>query len=273
MSSFILQQVLVEDLSDRQHPVTFRDELVTHARSTFRHTGVGILPVIDRFRRIVGILRREDVFLLSSTRAVAYVREFMREPVYIAQSTDTVLKACREMLQVGEWEVPVAPLPLKTYLGVLSFKRVVRYIYDLEPRILKETPALEIATCEDIIMCKPDERVDAIWRRTIEKRLSGIPVVDAKRRLIGFVTQTDLLRRGVVRPRFESWERPRITKVENIMTKDVKWVSKKATLYEVVKLMVEQKVSRVPILDQRKRLVGIVDLEDIVRLFVETRRR
>jgi CBS-domain-containing membrane protein len=115
----------------------------------------------------------------------------------------------------------------------------------------------------------------------INHRISGIPIVDADRQLLGIVTEGDLLRRvetGTERrhSRWAQWLSPgsrlaaeyvkaHARRVADIMTPEVASVGQLATLGEIAELMETQRIKRVPVLHDGK-LVGIVSRADLLRV-------
>lgn len=86
-----------------------------------------------------------------------------------------------------------------------------------------------------------------------EKRISGAPVVDAHSKIIGIITEADIIskvnRDGLC--------------VVDIMSHDVIAISEETPVSEIAALLTERKIKRVPVVRDGK-LVGIVSRADIV---------
>src|SRR5215472_6191592 len=122
-------------------------------------------------------------------------------------------------------------------------------------------------------MCiSPDASITDAIRLMLERRFSGLPVVDAGGSVVGIVTEGDLLRRaetGTQRKRarwIEFLMSGRLAteyvqtsgrKVSNVMTPDVRTVTEDAPLEEIVHLMERHQINRVLVVRDGK-LVGIV---------------
>ncbi|MCX7623957.1 MAG: CBS domain-containing protein [Thermomicrobium sp.] len=116
--------------------------------------------------------------------------------------------------------------------------------------------AREIMT-SDVIAVKPDTSVDEVARLLIQHRITGVPVVDDEQRVIGIVSEFDLIaKRGRV--------------AADVMSRDVLAVSEDTPAETIADLIVQQRVRRVPVL-REGRLVGLVTRADLVRLFALTR--
>jgi CBS domain-containing protein len=111
-----------------------------------------------------------------------------------------------------------------------------------------------------------------------ERRISALPVVDEDDRMIGIVSEGDLLRRAELGTETAgSWWLLALAKdaaadyrkthgrtVSDVMTRRVVSVGPATPLREVAQLMEKHRIKRVPVLDAG-RLVGIVSRADLVR--------
>ncbi|MER7958078.1 CBS domain-containing protein [Streptomyces sp. NPDC096030] len=94
--------------------------------------------------------------------------------------------------------------------------------------------------------------------------ISGVPVVDAEDRVLGVVSESDLLAR-------------RELTADGLMTTPAITVHAEQTVADAARLMVRRGVERLPVVDEEERLVGIVTRRDLLRVFLrpdaEIRRR
>ena len=94
--------------------------------------------------------------------------------------------------------------------------------------------------------------------RIMKDRDTGVvPVVDGKK-IIGLITDRDIVVRGLAEGRDLA-----NAKVNELMTKSVRSVKEDAPLKEVLDLMGNAEVKRVPVVNSNDELVGIVSLGDI----------
>jgi CBS domain-containing protein len=132
-----------------------------------------------------------------------------------------------------------------------------------------------------VITAEPEMTVKEVAKLMINNRISGVPIVDRDRRLVGIVTEGDLLRRAETgterqRSRWSNWFAPNFqlaaeyikthaSRVADMMTRDVVSVTKLAPLGEIADLIEEKCIKRVPVLHDGK-LVGIVSRADLLRV-------
>ena len=108
----------------------------------------------------------------------------------------------------------------------------------------------------------------------LKKRISAVPVVDEAGKVIGIVTEGDLIHRAEAgTDRHDSWwirfltdeattaadyTKSHARRVEDVMTTDVVTAAPEMPLHEIATLLEERGVKRVPIVDKEGNLVGIV---------------
>jgi len=109
--------------------------------------------------------------------------------------------------------------------------------------------------------CTPDARVDEAARLMRDHDCGAIPVIEAdgSKRLVGVVTDRDIALRGVAEGRGPD------TLVGDIMTPDPRTCTPDVDVHEVETVMKQNQLRRVPIIDARGLLVGIISQADLAR--------
>jgi CBS domain-containing protein len=105
----------------------------------------------------------------------------------------------------------------------------------------------------NVITVTPLTTVKNLAKILIENHISGVPVLDRKGKLMGIVSEADLIAK-----------RGRLAK--SIMSHDVTSVTEEAPVEEIAQLLTTHRIKRVPVTREGK-LVGIVSRGDIVRAF------
>jgi CBS domain-containing protein len=112
----------------------------------------------------------------------------------------------------------------------------------------------------DVECVAPDTDVPELANKMKTLDVGFIPVCDNDR-LVGTVTDRDIVIRGIAGGKdIDS------TIAQNIMTKEVHWCYEDDDVKDVAKLMREKEVRRMLILNQDKRLVGVVSIGDISKV-------
>lgn len=103
----------------------------------------------------------------------------------------------------------------------------------------------------------PDTAVSAIAKMMRDHDIGAVPVAE-NNHLVGVVTDRDIVCRVIAENRNLTQSRAR-----DVMTKDVVYCHADEEVEDVVHLMEQKQVRRLPVLDQGKRMVGMVSLGDI----------
>jgi CBS domain-containing protein len=140
----------------------------------------------------------------------------------------------------------------------------------------------------DIITVSADDSLRDALKLMIENHVTGLPVMDRNSRCIGLITTTDVLNYqeehandepdGTTRffdPESQQWEDVPLlaftaddfdeVRVADVMTRDLIWARRDAPLQEVAQRMVDERIHRVLVMDDKLQLYGIVSAFDFVR--------
>ena len=130
-----------------------------------------------------------------------------------------------------------------------------------------------------VITVSPDHGVKHAAAIMMANRVSGLPVIDDERRLVGIISEGDLLRRtelglGAIahltgpsptdEERARAYVRANSWKVADVMTCDLVVVDAEAPVSEVASLMAHHGIKRIPVL-RGGTLIGIVSRADLLR--------
>ncbi len=136
---------------------------------------------------------------------------------------------------------------------------------------------------KDVISVKGEDTLDAVARLFVERNISGAPVVDDDNKIIGVISEGDLVfqQKPVTPPIFinifdgilqldrkDFWEeisKMAAYKVDQLMNKHVISAHEDASINDIASLMINKKVNRIPIVDADNHLVGIITRQDIIR--------
>jgi CBS domain-containing protein len=139
----------------------------------------------------------------------------------------------------------------------------------------------------DVISIAPDETIDAAIELMLSRHLSGLPVIDANGRLVGILTEGDLLRRPEIstqharsrwretflgtRGAAQNYVHSHGVHVRDVMTPDPAVVAEDTSLKEVAQLMETHAIKRLPVLRQGE-VIGVVSRADLIRALLEMHR-
>jgi CBS domain-containing protein len=108
----------------------------------------------------------------------------------------------------------------------------------------------------DVRLGQPDQTIREVAVLMMEADIGSLPIQDHDR-LVGMVTDRDIVLRAIALGLGAE------TLVREVMSEDVKYCFDDDTVAKVAANMAELKLRRLPVVDRKKRLVGIVSLSNI----------
>ncbi|MGE5454269.1 MAG: CBS domain-containing protein [Methylocystaceae bacterium] len=146
--------------------------------------------------------------------------------------------------------------------------------------------AKDIMTHE-VIMVSPEENVNSVMKMLIDNKISGVPVVDEEKHLLGVVTEKDLMIKAkelkvpfyltvfdsiiyLENPNKFKEEMKKYTgsRVKDVMTTRVVTAEEDTAVSDIVELFTEYNINRVPIV-RRGKVIGIVTRNDVLKALVK----
>jgi CBS domain-containing protein len=145
----------------------------------------------------------------------------------------------------------------------------------------------------DIVAISPDDTLRDALALMTENHVTGLPVMDGKSRCVGLITASDILNyeeehannsaeNGEAQffdPETQQWESVPFSafgleefgdvRVQDVMTRDLIWVSRETPLKDVARRMIDERVHRVLVMDKKCCLYGILSAYDFVRVVAE----
>ena len=139
----------------------------------------------------------------------------------------------------------------------------------------------------EVISASPDTTVNAIARLMATRGISGVPIVDRDERVVGMVTELDMIVRntrfdppaffqildGQIPLETPGHYRKRLQHMlgalaRDVMTEDPATIGPAADVETLAELFVKKGANPVPVLDDG-RLVGIVSRADIIKMMAQ----
>jgi len=131
----------------------------------------------------------------------------------------------------------------------------------------------------NVISTQPQAAVMQAVRIMLQKRISGLPVINESGRLVGIITEGDLLRRAETgtqkhRPRWlefllgpgrlaTEYVQTHGRKVDEVMTREPVTVTEDTPLDDVVRTMEKHRIKRVPVM-RGQELVGLISRANLL---------
>ena len=139
---------------------------------------------------------------------------------------------------------------------------------------------------KNVISVKPDASIRELAELLLDKRISGVPVVDDTGALCGIVSEGDLMRKEIapevpdelcilgaviyyngLQEYKDAFRKFSAMTAKEIMTEKVLTVKENDDVSKVAKIMLDKHIKRLPVMDGVK-LAGIVSRSDIVKMLL-----
>jgi CBS domain-containing protein len=284
-------------------PQTAVDEIVT----LLLHRGRRSLPVVDEERHVLGIITDGDLLRRAGLSARLDLQEelseqqlqkqvtalqeedktaadIMTQAVVTVQASDTVRQPMDIMVERRLKRLPVVDEE-KRLVGWISRVDVLR---SLEYHHLPEEPAprpeksssVSELMYRDVPAIRPDANLEEIIQMLERGRYRRAVVVDDAGRVVGIITDGDLLRRSrwgqhpglLARVRSLITGQPAREKLPeteetaaDLMSSPVVTIREDTPLVEALGLMLEHQCKRLPVVDENRRLVGLLGRARLLR--------
>jgi CBS domain-containing membrane protein len=168
---------------------------------------------------------------------------------------------------------------IKGYVDITVEDLMKIYTLALEKarvRLAQKIPVSAVMTT-NVVTVRPDANVHEVTGLLAENKISGLPVVDDKNRVVGLISEADVLSMmGVTREHtFKDVIRHILGEpvpkqrqgetVRDFMTSPAVTTTPDADIREAARMLDERRIKRLPVVDKEQRLLGIVSRADIVR--------
>jgi len=114
----------------------------------------------------------------------------------------------------------------------------------------------------DVIACKPDDTCRHAASQMEKHGIGSLPVVDGKGKLVGIISEFDVLQQ------LRKGGDPKQFRVEQAMSREVRFVSDTTTADEIIALLQTEHLIRVPVLKDGK-LAGVVARRDLLLGYIK----
>jgi len=134
-----------------------------------------------------------------------------------------------------------------------------------------------------VVTISKDSTVGDLAKLLIQKKVSGVPVINENSNIVGMVTEADIIMKESTLPlplsfstafmnKYETFTKNNKeylkTKIEDVMTRKVKTVKEDTKRTKVVNIMINNNINRIPVVDENDKLVGIITRANIIKSII-----
>lgn len=192
---------------------------------------------------------------------------------------DEMTKYC----QISDEDLRAALKEMKTYIDITEDD--LRKIYTIALQYAQKRVSSRIfvrdAMTRNVIKVREDADINEVMTLLSEHRISGLPVVDGEDRVIGMVTEADILAVAGMKKGFtfkdiirhllgEPLSGPkRSQRLLDVMTSPAITTGPEADIRDVALTIEEKRIKRLPVVDEQGRLLGVISRADIIKFIGE----
>lgn len=114
----------------------------------------------------------------------------------------------------------------------------------------------------ELILGHPKMTIEDAIKALVNNRITGMPIVDEGSRVIGVVSEYDIIKAIDSVDADKPLDLAR--KIE--FSRKVTTIAEETRLHEILDLFVERKIRRLPVVNREGKLVGIITRRDIMRV-------
>ncbi len=253
---------------------------LTEARRIMNERKIRAIPVVEN-GNLIGIVTRRGLLRLDLSQLDAStlysnvapdkvtVGEIMTlKPITVTPSS-LIPKAARIMLENKITALPV--MEDDKMIGILTNSDLMRFIIAEYPGLKKRIPVSHYMT-DEVVTIDEDTSLLEAHRLMGTKRIRFLPVIHDGQ-MVGVVTRTDLMSsdpsRLASRHNQELSLKILIQPVEKVMTRSIISTAPDSLIIDAARLMLERKVHCLPVIDDRKNLVGVISESDLFLMIVQ----
>ncbi len=181
---------------------------------------------------------------------------------------------------ISDEDLRAALKEMKTYVDITEDDLKLIYAIALrhaEQRVARRVFVRDVMT-RNVIKIRADAGFNEVTNLLSEHRISGLPVVDGEDRVIGVITEADVLSMAGMRKEHafkdiirhilgEPLSRPKESKrLRDVMSFPAITTGPDADIREVALTLDEKRIKRLPVVDEQGTLIGIISRADIVRV-------
>jgi len=185
------------------------------------------------------------------------VREYMSTDLAIAAPDEPLSRIIGQMKARDVHEIPI--VHKNELLGMVTLAEIARR-RDMPPTTKAENVLLQAPPAS------PDDDLPSVAEKMMGANFRALPVTE-KKRLIGIISRTDLVRALSIAQEAED------IPVSGVMSSSPLCVAEEADISEARHAMASLHERSVPVVDEERKLVGVIGLKDLTSFFASQKQK
>lgn len=240
------------------------------------------------YQAVLEKLKKEGLAGATVTRGVAgfgaHSRIHTAALLQVSQDLPLIIEVIDTAEKIERGLAAIGPM-IQEGLITLHDIEIVKYTHRALPQLPTERPISEIMT-RDPLAVKPDTPVAEIVGLLLKESFKAVPVIDADRKVVGIISDGDLMERGGMPLRLavgqaldEATLREHIRSIreagqqaKDIMTPSPVCLDERTPIDRAARRMVQTNLKRLPVIDEHGRLVGMLSRVDMLHALMSVPR-
>jgi CBS domain-containing protein len=224
------------------------------------------LPVLDRERRVVGMVTPADVLYASMRSQSIRVRDVMTSPAVTVDARAPVEAAAKQMVEERIHSLPVVGRSGEL-LGIVTGTDLMRALAGAHPPPARpgDVPVDSVMT-HDPMALEPDATIADAAALMVDAGIRHVPIVDPNGTVVGIVSDRDL--REHLRGDVARWPQAPADRLDepisSVMTPNPVALLSGTSIRGALEGFTDERVSALPVVDEQDRLLGIVSYVDLL---------
>ncbi|MBU5536952.1 MAG: CBS domain-containing protein [Candidatus Aenigmatarchaeota archaeon] len=235
----------------------FDFENISNTVKTIISSGHRRIPVVSKNNNLVGILTYMDILdaLLRGLTRNTQVSTFMTREVIFCESTEDIKFVLQKLKLSRRGGLPV--VKNMKLIGMVSERDFIRILLNQ----YFDIPVGRVMTHKPFFIT-PNTSILNCMKTMVNTHYRRLPIVSGKE-VIGIVTGLDVLQ-------FINETNYNLTRlnenVESIMSTPVKYVTEHDDVSDAIRIMLENNIGGLPVINEENMLKGIITERDIIEL-------
>jgi len=245
-------------LADVKPVYAFSKEKISDVNEKLVESSHRSLPVVDKQLMLQGMVSISDILdaFLKKESFDQEISSIMAREVISCDANESIGFVLQKMKISKKGRLPV--LSGRKLLGVIGERD---YVFRSREEAFQGVKNEDVMTKKPFFL-KPNDTVLDCIKSMVNAKYRRLPIVD-RGRLVGYITSTHLFKELVK----EGFKQAYLKKsLEEVMVKEPITLGPGESLRTTVKLMKEKVVSSMLIVDESKKLLGIITERDILEL-------
>lgn len=233
----------------------FEFENIYNISKTIMSSGHRTIPVVTKENEILGIVTYMDILdaILKGLTRNSQVSSFMTRKIISCESSDSIRTILQKIKFSKRGNLPVLNRnKLVGMIGERDFLELFasKYFGKSISQIMTHKP----------FFVQGNSTIFTTMKAMVNTHYRRFPVVE-KGSLVGVVTGGDILR-FLVNENFNMIKLH--LSIDEIMSTPAKHISMNADMSDALKMMIDEKISGLPVLDDDSKMVGVVTERDVI---------